>query len=286
MLIPKQSFVLIGEETGTLVVAPNTPNEITDLARNGGYNKGDIQRRVKFARTAALALELLGDTGNNYTAALIPKSQVPKDSKILWEKSVKKPFINNLFNLLLVLGLVTLILSLISWRTKTQPLALFSELYVNLTRGLPVIIVMTIGFMLLPRYPGITISFRIPDLVIGVFSLSLARAAYFAEILRVSSQNANQQNESKKQILGVSFNLAFSRKTLIPLLANEFNSILRNTAILTVVGSIGIHSYARQFASSKLQGVAAYYAEILLLVIIAAISSSLFRLMEITPDSK
>jgi polar amino acid transport system permease protein len=95
------------------------------------------------------------------------------------------------------------------------------------------------------RFEDIDLGFvRLPgNIQAGVLALTLNEAAYMAEIIRagISSVDVGQTEASKS--LGMTYSLYMRRiilpqaaRVVIPPLGNEFNGMLKNTTLLSVIG--------------------------------------------------
>jgi polar amino acid transport system permease protein len=89
-----------------------------------------------------------------------------------------------------------------------------------------------LGFMVLPG-----------NIQAGIFALSLNEGAYMAEIIRAGITSVDQGQMEASKSLGMRYHLLMRRiilpqaaRFIIPPLGNEFNSMLKNTTLLSVIG--------------------------------------------------
>lgn len=279
LLIPKQTYTLVGKGVGMVVIPRKTPRSIYEMMLSGDYNKSGRSRNYRVVSTTKIALERLESSDYNFTAALIPKSQVPEGSNIIWEKTIRKTSVNDLFNIFLVLGLATLIISFVAWRTKVHPLSLFSEIFVDLARALPIVIFFWLGLRVVGKLP----SFFHGHLterryLLAILALSMAHSANIAEIFRAVIQSLVPAGASSPEFRFAQ--LIKLRKLILPPLTNEFAAILRNTALVSSFGFSDIIRKSKEFGASELSYGPAYYTRLVIFIIIVWLGSSIFKAYE------
>ena len=126
-LLPKQSYVLIGEPEGTVAIIRDTPKTISDAVRDGSYAEGAEKRQFRAVPDASAALERVAS--GTYTGALIPTEALPEGAETLWQTSVIPRSRMNLLVAFASVGLFTLLLAFASSQSDEHPLAIFSELF-------------------------------------------------------------------------------------------------------------------------------------------------------------
>jgi polar amino acid transport system permease protein len=134
--------------------------------------------------------------------------------------------------------------------SRLPPLSLLVRGYIWIMRGTPLLV--QIVFI----YTGLAAAniFRFEDISLGILTipgnvqagllaLSLNEAAYMAEIIRagISSVEGGQTEAAKS--LGMTYPLLMRRiilpqaaRFVIPPLGNEFNAMLKNTTLVSVIG--------------------------------------------------
>ena len=87
------------------------------------------------------------------------------------------------------------------------------------------------------------IGLNLPDLVSGIIALSLNSGAYVAEIIRagIGAVDAGQMEAARS--LGMKKNMAMKEiiipqalKNILPALGNEFISVIKESAIVSIIG--------------------------------------------------
>ena len=118
-------------------------------------------------------------------------------------------------------------------------LSRFFKFYVSLFRGTPVIVQLFIIYFAIPQVFNIQIN----SFVSVVIGLSLNSAAYLSEILRTGIQNIDKGQFEAAQVLGISKFLIWRdiiwKQMFImtlPNICNEFINLLKETAVISMVG--------------------------------------------------
>ncbi len=114
--------------------------------------------------------------------------------------------------------------------------------YIWFFRGSPLLVQVLLLYNGLPRVIQNPV-FLLPDWSTVLIAFSLNEGAYMAEIVRagITSVDAGQMEAAKS--LGMRFPLAMRRivlpqaaRVIVPPLGNEFNNMLKNTSIASVIG--------------------------------------------------
>lgn len=293
LLVPQNTYALIGEEVGTVVIIKNTPKEISNPVRSGDYNETAEKRKFRAVPTAEIALERIVDPSFNYTAALIPKQYAPEGSNILWEKSIMRQNVKNAFMVLLGLGIFILLLSFGSWHSGEHPLAIFAELYIDLIRGIPMLVlIIFIGLILPGVLQKMNILFEpenefLRNLQRGTAAIGLAYAAYMAEIFRAGIQAVPKGQLEAGRSIGLTgvqvvrfIILPQALKIVMPPLGNEFIAMLKDTAIISLIGGGELFRKSREIAAATLNPLPPYYTVSFIYVLLTLSASSILKYLE------
>ncbi|MDW7671171.1 MAG: amino acid ABC transporter permease [Bacillota bacterium] len=134
-----------------------------------------------------------------------------------------------------ILGLVLALMR----RSKIKPITFLASAYIEFIRGTPLLVQLFIIFYGLPVVTGM----RFPDFLAGVIALSLNSAAYVAEIIRAGLQSVDKGQMEAARSLGMTNNLAMRHiiipqafKNILPALGNEFIVVIKESAIVSVIG--------------------------------------------------
>ena len=124
------------------------------------------------------------------------------------------------------------------------PLKVLSQGYVDLFRGLPLIIVLyLVGFGI----PGLRLEFlgRIPAEVLGTIALSLTYSAYVSEVFRAGIEAVHPSQRLAARSLGLSYSksmrlviLPQAIRKVVPPLMNDFVALQKDVGLISVLGAI------------------------------------------------
>lgn len=161
------------------------------------------------------------------------------------------------------IGVLVVGLSLALLRTLRSPvftpIRLLVKGYVDLFRGLPLIIVLyLVGFGI----PGLRLEFlgRIPVEVLGTVALTLTYSAYVAEVFRAGIEAVHPSQRLAARSLGLSYGqtmrlvvLPQAFRKVAPPLMNDFVSLQKDVGLISVLGAVdavrGAQIEVAQFAN-------------------------------------
>jgi arginine/lysine/histidine transport system permease protein len=134
-----------------------------------------------------------------------------------------------------LLGVVFALMKL----SKNPLLKSFSAAYIEVVRGTPLLVQLYIVYYGLPRLVGIDFS----DITLGIIAISLNSAAYVAEIIRAGILSIDKGQMEAARSLGMSHRTAMTNiiipqafKNILPALGNEFIVLIKESAIVSVIG--------------------------------------------------
>lgn len=125
--------------------------------------------------------------------------------------------------------------------SPVKPLSVIASVYVDIMRGLPLIVLAFFIYFGVPQMTGL----RLDAMVAGIATLSLNAAAYIAEIVRggINAIDSGQMEASRS--LGLPYSKSMQRiilpqaiKVMVPSLINQFVITLKDTSILSVIGLV------------------------------------------------
>lgn len=138
--------------------------------------------------------------------------------------------------------------------SKTKILNWIANVYIEVIRDTPLIVQLSIIYFGIPNITGI----KYPDFfgfgsefTAGAIGLTLNSGAYIAEIMRAGIQAVNKGQMEASRSLGMSYWQSMryvivpqAMKNILPALANEFVSLVKETAIVSTVGIMDLMSVA------------------------------------------
>lgn len=181
-----------------------------------------------------------------------------------------------------LLGLVSVAASR-SWR----PLQVLSYLYVLVFRGTPIIVQiffvyfganLFLGFTLFPREVGLFGAHLQGAIIAGTTALAINEGAYMSEIIRAGIDSVDVGQMESALSVGMTRRQAMRRivlpqaaRQIVPVLGNQFNSMIKTTSLLAFIGVYEIFedaqvTYAADFQPVEvLCAVAAWYLALTLI---------------------
>jgi His/Glu/Gln/Arg/opine family amino acid ABC transporter permease subunit len=131
-------------------------------------------------------------------------------------------------------GLIVGTLLTLVRRSKIRPLAKLGDAYVAIVRGTPLILQLYIV------YYGLQ---NMPMLVAAVLAMTFNSAAYISEIIRAGIEAVDKGQWEAARSLGMSSGLTMKNvilpqafKNILPALGNEFIVLIKESAIVSVIG--------------------------------------------------
>ncbi len=153
------------------------------------------------------------------------------------------------------------------------PFRMVAIAYTDLFRGIPLILVLyIIGF----GVPGLGLGFfsYLSDVTYGIVALVLVYSAYVAEVYRAGIESVHESQNAAARSLGLSRwqSLRFvilpqAIRRVIPPLLNDFIGLQKDTALVSVLGSIEAARAAQIYGASQFN-YASYVVAALLFVLI------------------
>ncbi len=143
--------------------------------------------------------------------------------------------------LVLVLGLVVAVVRMLPGRAGA-PLRAIAVLYCDIFRAIPAIVVLTLIVFGLPL-TGVKFFQTIPTVWLGIFALTLTYTSYVSEVYRAGLASIHPSQSAAARSLGLSYSQTLRTvlvpqavRRVIPPLLNDFISLQKDTALLSVVG--------------------------------------------------
>lgn len=288
LLAPREELVLAGGTEGRVAIVRGTPARLTEAIKNGAYDANAVPRRFLSALDADAARSYLGE--GRVDAVFLPPGTVPTGMPELWRVTFLPDGARNPAIFLIGLGAVVALLSFAASQSGGHPLAIFADLYVDLIRGIPMLVVILfIGFVLpgaIRDLSGGRISIQ-NDLLRGVLAIAIGYAAYMAEIFRAGIEAIPRGQIEAARSLGLSgvqtarhVVLPQAIRIVLPPLGNEFVAMLKDTALLSVIGVGDVTQKARELGAATLDLFPPYNTAAVLYVALTLTASSLLRWLE------
>lgn len=167
-----------------------------------------------------------------------------------------------------ILGLVAALMRM----SRFAPFRWLSGLYAWIFRGTPLLVQIFFIYVTF-NLPSINLHFwTIPsEALTGIVALSINEGAYMREIIRAGIDAVDRGQMEAAKSLGMRYGLAMRRvvlpqaaRVIVPPLGNEFNNMMKNTSLLSVIGVYELFADAQQgysatFSSAFYVAVAFWY---------------------------
>lgn len=290
---PGEELVLAGGLEGRVAIVRGTPSRLVETVQNGAWSDGAPERRFLSALDAESAVGYLEE--GRVDAVFLPPDRVPPGLEELWRVRYLPDAFRNPATLLLASAALLGLLGLAAQQSREHPLSIFAELYVDLIRGIPMLVVILfIGFVLPGAIRDLTggrISIR-NDLVRGVLAIAIGYAAYMAEIFRAGIEAIPKGQIEASRSLGLTgwqtarfVVLPQAIRIVLPPLGNEFIAMLKDTALLSVIGVGDVTQKAREFGAATLNLFPPYNSAAVVYVALTLGASSLLGWLERRTDA-
>lgn len=183
------------------------------------------------------------------------------------------------FILALVVGIIFGLFSV----APVKPLRMLSAFYVDVIRGIPLLVLAFFIFFGIPNITGNPMN----EYVAGVITLTLNASAYIAEIVRggVGAVPVGQMEAARS--LGFSYTKTMRKivlpqaiKIMIPSFVNQFVISLKDTTILSAIGLIELLQTSKIIVARTLQSSQVYLITAVIYLVIITLLTRLAKVLE------
>jgi polar amino acid transport system substrate-binding protein len=183
------------------------------------------------------------------------------------------------FVLAMIVGIIFGLFSV----SPMKGLRLFSTFYVDIIRGVPLMVLVFFIFYGIPNLIGAPLN----DFVAGTIALTLNASAYIAEIVRggINAVPAGQMEASRS--LGLGYLRTMQKiivpqaiRIMVPSLVNQFVISLKDTTIISVIGVIELLQTSKIIVARNLQSFKVYLIVGLMYLIVITALTKLSKVLE------
>jgi len=176
------------------------------------------------------------------------------------------------FALALVVGVIFGLFSV----APIKGLRVFASIYVDIIRGIPMMVLAFFIFFGLSDAIGVTI----PDFAAGVITLTLNASAYISEIVRGGINAVPKGQMEASRSLGLSYLRTMQKiilpqaiRIMIPSFVNQFVISLKDTTIISVIGVVELLQTGKIIVARTMQSTYVYLIiAIMYLIVITALT--------------
>lgn len=158
-------------------------------------------------------------------------------------------------------------------RVNFAPLRWVAAAYVEVIRGTPMLLQITLSYLTLPEL----LHMDIQPLYCVILALILNSAAYVSEIIRAGIQAVDVGQAEAARSLGLSSSMTMREiilpqaiKNILPALGNEFITLFKDTALVTTIGGKEL-LYAAQAVGARTYSVLFPYLGIAVIYLVMVI---------------
>lgn len=165
----------------------------------------------------------------------------------------------------------------------------FASIFVDLVRGVPLMIVAAFIFWGIPNLMESLLGRQSPidAFAAGVIALSLNSGAYIAEIVRAGIQAVPQGQMEASRSLGISYSKTMQKiilpqatKLMIPNLINQFVITLKDTTIISAIGLTELFKVGKDIIATNYQSFRMYAILAIIYLIVITLLTRLARRLE------
>jgi polar amino acid transport system permease protein len=168
--------------------------------------------------------------------------------------------------------------------SKIKVLEYLSRLYVWFFRGTPLLMQIFFIYYALPTIGGKPLTFS--SMTSAFIALSLNSGAYLAEIIRAAIQSIDKGQMEAAKAIGMSYGQAMRRivipqsyRRLIPPVGNEFIALLKDSALVSVIGMTELMRSTTQISNAA-ASTTIYIPAVLIYLLMTTIFSFVFGRLE------
>jgi polar amino acid transport system permease protein len=174
-------------------------------------------------------------------------------------------------------------------RVQTNPiLYAASTLYVEVVRGIPLLVILLYaGFVISPKLLRDQLGINLSDEQEAILGLSFGYGAFIAEIFRAGIQSISKGQMEAARSLGMSYIQAMRHvvlpqavRVVLPPLGNDFISMLKDSALISVLALPDLLQLGRLYVSRTFRAFEGYNTVAILYLIMTLFLSMLVRIIE------
>ena len=292
---PPETFVLIGTLDARVAIIEGTPQRLTDRIRFGEYEgAAGADVSIRSAGDVARALDLMANS-DVVSGAFLPVAAAPPGAPVIWQVSFLADGWRTPGVIAATLAIFLVVLIVGAWQSGVHPLAIFAEFFVDLVRGVPMlVIILYIGLPLSGAIKDTTGGvIDLPNMARGIIAIAVGYSAFMAEIFRAGIEAVPKGQVEAAHSVGLSrwqtarlVVLPQAIRIVIPPLGNEFIAMLKDTSLLSILSVRDLTQRTREFQSSSFLPFAPFNTAAMVYVVVTLAASSLLKWAERRGDQR
>lgn len=192
----------------------------------------------------------------------------------------------------LIIGIAFGILLSIAKLVGNKVLKALATAYINFVRGTPLLVQLLIiavvpDYISMQLYGHPFLNFPGSVLVYSIIAIGLNSAAYVAEIFRAGMLSVDKGQLEASASLGLNYTktlkliiLPQAIKNILPALGNEFISVIKETAIISIIGATDLMFFANQMKNTLYSPFAPLFFAAIIYFIVVYILTKLVGIWE------
>lgn len=210
---------------------------------------------------------------------------IEKDGYKIFLQGLGNTLLIAIFGLIigLILGSILATFKLLPSDSASKVLKIFTNIYVAIFRGTPMVVQLLIIHFII--FPSIGIS--LDGWVEGLIAFGLNSAAYVCEIMRGGILSVDKGQTEAGKALGLNYSMTMTKivipqaiKNVVPTLGNEFISLIKETSIVSFIAVVDITKAFQNIANSTYEYFIPYIMLALTYLILVLIITLLIKVVE------
>lgn len=168
-----------------------------------------------------------------------------------------------------------------NWLSKS--LKIFTDIYVAIFRGTPMVVqLLLVHFVIFP-----SMGINIPSTIEGIIAFGLNSGAYVCEIMRGGILSIDKGQTEAGRAVGLSYGKTMLKivipqaiKNVIPTLGNEFIALIKETSVVSFIAIIDVTKAFETIAASSYEYVVPYIMLAITYLVLVLIITGLIKILE------
>ncbi len=163
-------------------------------------------------------------------------------------------------------------------------LQVIAKLYVGFFRGTPIVVQLLFIYFVI--FPAIGLGLM-NVMVVGIIIFGLNSGAYVSEIMRAGILSVDRGQNEAGRALGLTYTTTLFKvilpqaiKNVIPTIANEFVSLLKETSVLSFIGIMDLTKALREIGAANYEFTIPYLVLAIIYLVLVMIATSIVKIIE------
>ncbi|HJV31713.1 MAG TPA: amino acid ABC transporter permease [Bacillales bacterium] len=165
--------------------------------------------------------------------------------------------------------------------SKIRPISLLASIYIEIIRGVPLLVLLLWVFFVLGKYVNLTPYWS------AVLSLSAFSGAFVAEIVRAGIQSIPREQMEAARSLGMSYLQAMqfvilpqALKKMLPPLASQYIILIKDSSLVSIISVVDLTLVAKNVVATSFRSLEVWTFVAFLYFLLSFTLSRIVRLIE------